>query len=216
MVYRIYFCFLLISFLCSLISFRLHYPFNLKMFALFLGLTLITEICAVFLLKFFHLHSNKGIYNTYMLIEYTFYAYFFKSILSSGRARAVSALLILLFPFLWFITTFLIFSFLTWNSYMLMLGDLFNIIMCVVYFYQIFTSETLIDLRKSAEFWICAGTFMYSCCEIPITGILNYLGNNYPSSVRSFEHILQILNMVMYSTFIYAYLCRLKTPTTRS
>jgi hypothetical protein len=215
-MYNLYFIVLSISFFCSLISFRLHYPFHLKLFSVFLGITVITEICAVFLLGLFHLKTNYPVYNSFMLVEYVLYAWYFSFIIESKKIKKIVRYFIFLMPEIWMATIFLAFGMKRWDSYMVMFGDCFLIILCVINFYELFASEKLIDLKTSPEFWISVGTFVYSCCELPITGILNFLGENYASLVSQLENVLQILNIIMYSIFTYAFLCPILTNTTKS
>lgn len=215
MYYNLYFIVLIISFLSSLICFRLDYPFHLKFFSIFLGLTLLTESCAVFWLPFFHLNTNYPIYNFYFLFAYLSYSYYFSLIITSKISKTFIRYFAIIYPLFWLTTTIFIFGLTKWNSYSSMLGDCFLVIISIVNIYELFISEEVIDFKRSPEFWISVGTFIYSCCEIPITGILNYLGNNYASIVYQIENILQVLNIIMYLIFIYAFICRKLTNTTK-
>ncbi len=199
------------AFAFSLLHFKKH-PLHLKIFSSFLGITLITEICANFLLNVFHLKSNFPVYNIFMLIEYPLLAYYFKLIISSKTTKKIINLFLCLFPIFWFLTTAYIFGLNGWNSYVIMSGDLFIICISARYLYELFTSDNLIDFKRFPEFWIAAALIFYSCCELPITGILNYLAYHN----TSLNNILQVLNIIMYATFIYAFLCRRMTNTTRS
>ena len=209
---HIYIAIVIISFLCSLVSFRLHYPFHLKLFSVFLGITALTEIIANFYIGFFHLQSNFPVYNIFMLVQYMLLAFYFRRIISSGIVKKIIDFFLFLFPVFWFITCYFIFGINGWNTYVIMLGDMFIIIVSSRYLYEIFTSNELIHFKKHAEFWIAVALIFYSCCELPITGILNYLEQDW-TLVLKLEIVLQILNIVMYSIFIYAFLCRITTTT---
>lgn len=204
------------SFICSLISFKSRYSFHLKLFSVFIGFSLLTEILARFGLKFFHLESNYLIYNVYLLIEYIVYAFYFKSIMPFNRIKKIINLFILVISIIWVVTTFVVFKLTGWNSYLVVLGDLFIICMSVLYFYKAFISENLINFQTTPEFWIAAGSFIYACCELPITGILNHLVKNYATLTIDLYDILQLLNILMYTIFIYAFLCPLMINTAKS
>jgi len=210
-----YITIVIISFLCSLLSFRLHYPFHLKLFSVFLGITVIIEICANFLLGFLKLQTNFPVYNTFMLIEYPLLAFYFRQIISAAITKKVINIFLFGFPLFWFITIFFIFGISGWNSYAIMFGDVFIIIISARYLYELFTSNELINFRSCAEFWVAVALIFYSSCELPITGILNFWVRNNPAITLQLYNVLQILNIIMYSVLIYAFLCPIKTQHTK-
>jgi hypothetical protein len=215
MLYYIYISIVAISFLSSLLSFRLDYPFHLKLFSILLGLTLFTEICAKFLLNWFQLRSNYPIYNIYILVQDCFYPIYFMYLISNSIARKVTKLFFILFPMFWIVTTFFILGINAWNSYAIMFGDIFLVYFSVVYLYELFVSEKLVKLHLSPEFWIATASVIYFSSELPLTGMLNYLAKNYPEQTLMLSKILQLLNIIMYSIFIYAYLCQVKIHTSK-
>ena len=196
-------------------SFRLRYSAPLKLFSIFLGVTVVTESCAYYLPGMMHLKTNYPIYNIFMLVEYCIYVSYFKLIIKSKKRRSLINVSFYLIPVAWFLTTFLRFGLFQWNSYMIIIGDCLVICFCVFNFYELFTAKQLRDLKSNPEFWISVGIFIYSCCELPITGLLNFLGQNFATNILYFYDILQVLNIFMYSIFIYAYLCPIKTNTTK-
>lgn len=213
MLYWTYLFVLCVSFLCSLIRFRQH-THALKIFSIFLGLTVVTETLANIAI-YYHWETNYIIYNSFMLPEYCLYALFFKSIIRNTRIKGVLSAYLLIFPLIWIATTVWL-HITTWNSYAVLIGDAATVGMCAAYLFEVLASEELIDLKTSAEFWITAGTLIYCCSEIPITGRLNYLAAHHKQVTLWLEDVLQILNILMYLTIIYAYLCRRLTNTTRS
>jgi len=215
LIYPIYLIFLGIAFICSLASIRWRNSFSIRLCSVLLGAGLLTEVLARFCVSLLHLRSNYPVYITYLLFQFILYALYFRSIYLSPKSKRVVVWLTLILPIIWAYTTFRVFGIMGWNSYFIMIGDTFTVVMCAYYFYEIFTSENLIDLRTSREFWIAGGIFIYSCCELPITGMLNYLANNYPVTME-LENVLQALNILMLLIFIYAFLCPLLTNTTKS
>jgi hypothetical protein len=203
-MYWTYLAVLSISFICSLIDFRLHTP-DLKLFSIFLGLTVVTETLANIAIKF-QWETNYIIYNSFMLPEYCLYTLFFRSIIRNARIKKVLTVFLMLFPVIWAATTWRL-KITTWNSYIVLIGDAATVVMCATYLFEVFVSDELIDLKTSAEFWITSGTLMYCCCEIPITGRLNFLAHDKQVTLV-LEDVLQGLNIVMYITIIYAYQCR--------
>jgi hypothetical protein len=203
-MYWTYLAVLAVSFICSLIDFRRH-SHALKIFCIFLGLTVLTETLANIAIKF-HWETDYVIYNSFMLPEYCLYTLFFRSIIRTPRIKKALTVFLFLCPVIWSVTTWRL-GITTWNSYMILIGDAATVGMCAWFLFEVFASEELIDLTTSAEFWITASTFMYCCCEIPITGRLNFLANDKRTTLL-LEDVLQILNILMYLTIIYAYQCR--------
>jgi hypothetical protein len=213
-IIRLYLITLNMCFGCSLISFKLHFPFHLRLFSILIGLAVATEFAVPIWLHNFHHSTNYPVYDIYMLLEYGLYAFYFKMIIQKRWMRQVIFCFIAVLPIVWVITTFFIAGFTAkWNVYMVLFGDSFAVAMCIGYFYEAFISDRLIDFKTSPEFWIAVGILFYSCCEIPVSGMLNYLEANYQPTAMVVLSALQILNILMYSIFIYAYLCPLKTNT---
>jgi hypothetical protein len=213
LLYWSYLFVLSVSFLCSLFRFRSHTP-DLKIFSAFLGLTVITETLANIAI-YYHWKTNYIVYNSFMLPEYCLYAAFFKSIIQDTRVQKALTGFMLIFPLIWIGTT-LTLHISTWNSYAILIGDAATVGMCAAYLFEVFASEDASDLKTSSEFWITAATLMYCCCEIPITGRLNYLAVHHKKVTMWLEDVLQILNILMYLTITYAFLCRRPIITMRS
>jgi len=199
----------IISFLCSLVSFRQHGPFHLKLFSIFLGITALTEIIANFFLSRLHLQSNFPVYNIFILVEYPLLAFYFGKIISSSKFKKIIQVFSIFFPVLWFVIFLFVYRLSEWNTYGVMVGDLFVILFAARYLYELFTSDILINFWKHTGFWIAVGLIFYSCCELPIMGILNFLEHDWKITLRLLT-LLQILNIIMYLVFTYAFLCQLK------
>lgn len=212
----IYILVLSVSFLCSLVSFRLHYSFHLKFFSVFLGITVLTEFCANYVLQYLH-KTNYPVYNIYILIQGIFYAIYFRLLTDQRVMKRVIKTFVFLFPAFWLITTLSEFKLTEWNSYAVMAGDLFIVCCCAAYLYRLFTSDSVVNFWRLPEFWIAAGSIVFFSCELPITGMLNFMAHNYERQALILREVLQVLNITMYSAFTYAFLCPLtKTHITKS
>ena len=207
---------LLISFDCSLVSYRLQYSHNLKFFSIFLGITVITELIASFFIYKFYPNSNYPAYNVFFLIQLFSMGYYFRLLIKSSLFRKAIIVVIPFYLAFWIYTTVIISTIDNWNSYAGMLGDLIIIILTSRYLFELFTSDELASLKKHSEFWIAIGILFFSCCELPITGILNFFVKDSTSLAGRLSGILQVLNILMYLIFIYAYLCRIKPTVKKS
>jgi hypothetical protein len=157
-----------------------------------------------------------------MLIQYPILAVYYKQILTSITVRKVLNIFLVLYPLFWLFIFLFVYNVKEWNTYGIMVGDLFITFFSARYLFELFTSERLVAFGKHTEFWIAVALIFYCCCELPITGFINYLMQDWlnnqhkplkssviASTMHNLYSILQIINIIMYSTFIYAFLCRI-------
>jgi hypothetical protein len=209
LLFYIYISIVALAFLSSLISFKLDYPIHIKIFSILLGITLINEILANFFLKSIHLKSNNPIYNVFMLIEFWIYGLYYRYIIINKIIKIIITFFLFLFPAFWVITIFYLFNGLIyWNSYLIIVGFSATVIWSLLYCYQLFTSVQLVKFRKQSEFWIALGLIIFYTCNLPYLGMYNFLATNYSALAEQLKKVLQPTDCLMYSLFIYAYLCR--------
>jgi hypothetical protein len=198
-----------LAFLASLVSFRQEYDRHLKLFSLLLGLTFLVECAAVTMMKTHH--NNVGLYNSFMLVEFWTYGYYYYMIIGKGFVKRAIRWFLWVFPAFWVVAVFLLFGWKQWNSYVVIAGSLSVIFFSAAYYYQLFTQPSLVKLSRTPEFWIATGLILFYSCNLPYIGMLNFLVNNYLLLARRLMGALDILNIIMYSIFIFAYLCRIRT-----
>jgi hypothetical protein len=205
-------CFYIISLsvvtLTGLLKFRNSLPIHLKCITLMMPYILLVEIGATF---FRNLINGKNVlpqYNIVLLIEFLVYAFFFKEIIISVWIKKMISIFMILFPVFWYISVFFIFKITEWNSYIFLVGGTFTIIWALIYCYQLLTSIENVSLGSCGEFWIALGIIIFYSCQVPFMGIYNFLIVNYPSLIMNFQIGLQVTNIIMYSLFTYAFLCK--------
>lgn len=209
MLFYIYISILSLAFLFSLVSFKLNYLIHLKVFSVLLGITLINEIIAKYFLSSLHLQSRNTVYNIFMLIEFWAFGFYYYYIIKNKALKQLIIIFLVVFPIFWCITIFYLFDGLNyWNSYLILVGFSFTVICSAAYCYQLFTSVELIDFRNQSEFWIAIGLLIFYACNLPYLGMYNFLATNYSELAQQLKKVLQTTNCLMYSLFIYAYLCR--------
>lgn len=198
-----------VAFTTSLLSFKLDYPIHLRLFSLLIGVTFIVEFSAYFIVRWFHLRTNLPLYNIFMLVEFTTYAIYYCIIIRSSIHKKIILSFVILYPLFWLISVFLIFGLSNWNSYIIITGSLFTIYTSVAYYHQLITEVELVKLRYNPEFWIATGLIVFYTCNLPYVGMLNYLIKNHLAIARQLLVLLQILVILMYSIFTYAFLCQM-------
>lgn len=193
----------------SLRSFRLDYPFHLKLFSFLLGVILITELIVWAASTVFHVSTNVHIYNIAMGIQYWLYGLYFRFILAGKITRLLVNSFLILFPLLWLFSTLFLFGLYKWNSYVAAAGSLFCVIFSIIYFYQIFARVEPVKFATNPELWIAIGIFIFYSVNLPYVAMLNFLSNTDKEFARQLLVVLQISNILMYSLFTYAYICRM-------
>lgn len=149
------------------------------------------------------------LYNIFMVIEFSVYAFFFTHILKNRIGLQLAKGFLYTFPIA---GTFLLFSLYNnlfrWASLVEIIGTLFTCLFCIVFYYEIFSEKQPVELRRSAEFWIVTGLLVFYSTTIPYTGMLNYLYQKHQVTAKDFLLALHIANVLLYSIISYAYLCR--------
>ncbi len=196
-----------IAFGCSIINFKRHF-IQFKIVSLIIGFDLLGELTGIYLYGL--IKTNLPVYNFILLIEFVGYAYFFHTIAKSDWAKKVTIWFVFLFPVFWFVTVFLIFGLLKWNSYVFITGSLLIIFLCFFYYYDLIKDSEIKELSKTPEFWIVTGLLIFYSVNLPFLGMYNYLITYHSNLAENLSIVLQILNIIMYSLFAYAYLCQSK------
>jgi len=192
----------------GLLKFHGSLPVHLKGIIKMMPYILLVEIGATFFRNLIKGQNVLPQYNIVLLIEFLVYAYFFKEIILSVWIKNIINVFMILFPVFWYISVFFIFKITEWNSYIFLVGGTFTIIWALIYCYQLLTSIENVSLNSCSEFWIALGIIIFYSCQVPFMGIYNFLIVNYPSLIMNFQIGLQVTNIIMYSLFTYAFLCK--------
>ena len=197
------------SFLISLLSFRFHYAWHLRFFSLLLGITFFVEASTMYMVKVAHVKSDLWVYNIFMAVEYTCYAYYYLLVLKTKWIRKMATIFLIVYPATGIISTFAIFKFFNWNSYEAITGSFFTILFSVIFYYELYMSSDNEALIKNSEFWIATGMIIFYALLLPFVGVFNFLGKTSKELASFFAYGLQFLGIFMYVLFSYAFLCRI-------
>jgi hypothetical protein len=89
------------------------------------------------------------------------------------------------------------------------LGALLMVAFCVFYFFELFQRPQSISLSRNPDFWICSGFLFYFSCSFPIYGMVNVI-MKMPVFIRNLNSILNVLDILLYTSFVIAFLCRIR------
>jgi Ca2+/Na+ antiporter len=202
---------LLIESICFLASISLYFqvsiPQYLKTFPFFLLMTIIVEIVGVS--GSLDRASLNFLYCFFTAFEFEYYLLIIRFSINNPKAKKIISWALTIYPLLVLINIFFIQpeKFHT-NTYSL--GCLLVVAACIYYIFEIFQSKHSVNLAKEPPFWICSGLLFFYCCTFPLIGLWNQLPGLPDIILSNLNAILQILNILLYSLFSIAFLCRIR------
>jgi hypothetical protein len=99
----------------------------------------------------------------------------------------------------------------SFNSIVIVFGTL-------VVFYEIYTDDLLIDLKRSPDFWLGMGNIIFFAGYLMAMGAYNYVANviKDPGIAKNMILISQSLNLLLYFLYTVAFLCPKRTTISSS
>lgn len=180
--------------------------FYLKLFPPYLGLSLLIEIVAIYLVQIGA--KNYILYSVFGIIEFAFFLFVLSEIIKKKSVRKIIRITLVL-NVLVSTSNILFFQTGTYTSISYSFGSLLVVVFSIYYFFELFRYPKFIRLVKEPSFWICSGILFYYCCSFPLLGLTTLLSyNTTPLLIRNAYIILSVLNCLLYTLFIIAFLCR--------
>jgi hypothetical protein len=181
----------------------------LRVFPFFLLLALITELWSFYLGQ--KNIPNIAFYNLFSVVAFVFYMYVLRYVILSARAKRVILIVMVAYAALSLSNILFIQKIDTFHTITYSLGCFILIVISIYYFYELFQVPRSIDLKREPAFWIVAGLLFFYSCTLPILGIMNYMSN---AIAINLEPIIMVLNILLYSLFTIAFLCKKKLKST--
>lgn len=200
---------IIISLLSSIIiHVRRPNPLYLKLFPLFLLVTIAVEFVAAWVLA--RTGNNVIVFNIYSIVNFCFYLFVLKEVIV--RPVMKMSIKIALFLFLgWSICNlFYIQKVDSWNSMTYSIGCLLVVALSIYYFFELFIRPAFVDLKKEPSFWIISGIMFFYACSFPFLGLANFVSRSPQVLINNLTTILTLLSILMYVLFTIAFICRLK------
>lgn len=203
-----YLIFELISLLASLsLYFQKSMPGYMKLFPVFIFVTIVVEIIGGMLMD--RGIPNVLLYNLFFTVEFVFYLFILRNFVHSRKVKKLIFYISLVYPVLALINIFFI-QVNTFESITYSLGCLLIVGVCVYYFLELFQLPHSVNLKREPAFWICSGLLFFYCCSFPLFGLNNYLLSTSGVILQNLTSILSVINILLYSLFTIAFLCRVK------
>lgn len=198
-----------VSFVISLyFSIKHPLPNKLISFSIFLLVTLGVEFTGNFLSS--KNISNLPLYNFFTAFEFVFYIYTIRQFIHRPIAKKIFIGLMVAYFIAAMVNIFFIQGINTFHSVTYAAGCLLVVFCCAYYFIETIMQPTPVTLVRMPDFWICSGLLFFYAVSFPIYGFTNFVMSLPHALLRNFNIFIQILNIILYTMFSIAFLCRFK------
>lgn len=206
----IYIVFILLAALASSLTyFQKTKPTGfLLFFPIYLFITFTVEYMAVQM-------SYKGantvtLYNVFGTIEIVFYLWMFSRIIHETTIKKVLKSFIWAYPLAVIINKTFIQKGEQYHTLTAGLGSLLIVLAAIYYFYELFQSEKSVDLVREPSFWISSGLLFFYSCSFPLFSLVSHFYSPSNKIINYLASLSSLLNILLYSSFIIAFLCRIR------
>ena len=207
----LYLCIVAISFLASLtVYFTPKSPdIYVKLFSPFLLITLLVELLGIYhpIIK----QNNLVLYNFFTVFEFCFYLWVISLIISNMKMKKIIRVTLVIYAFTAITNILFIQKMKMFHTVTYSLGCLLIVSFCIYYFLELFRLPKSVKLKNDPAFWLCSGLLFYYCCGFPLFGLINFVNALPRLIIKNFQTIVTIMNILLYSLFTIAFLCRIKT-----
>lgn len=153
--------------------------------------------------------TNVFLYNIISILEFTFYFFCYYSIYRVALAKKTMLVVLLVYFACAVINIFFIQGKNIFHTYTYMLACLLIIAASIYYFLEMFRYPQTGSITRDPGFWIISALLFYYSCVLPVFGIVNYISSISPSLNQIFGFIIKLTNILLYSLFTLAFLCKL-------
>lgn len=187
-----------------------HNNLYLTIFPFFLIIALSVELIGPFLIQIKRQQNTLLLYNIFTSVEFTFYLWVIREIIKSKSAKKIMFFILLFYPLAALINIFFFQGRYGFHSFTYALGCLLIVGCCIYYFYELFLFPHSVNLLRQPAFWICTALLFFYAFTYPIYGLSNLMMSLPKTILKNLERIVYLLNVLLYSMFSIAFLCRIK------
>lgn len=212
--YYIYLIPILFGIMVSLRAFSQKWPTPYRILSILLLVTLLIELCAIFWMwdwwyrvDWWHYKDNNTwIYNAGLLIRLVLFLWLYHSILTSVKVRRlvrqIGGLALLLL-----VGIYILRPLQPATAYFLVFNPVL-ILLAVLYFRQLLQDDKVIRLQSDPFVWVSVGVFFYHAATLPFYIIINSYVHHDLTQALSAMHYNDVFNILMYTLFLIAFLCK--------
>lgn len=203
------FIFLIVCSIASITAFfQKPSPFYLRLFPFYFLVTLLVQQIGIYLSQ--HSIHNAILYSTYAMLEFPFYFFVLWCIIQKNQVKKAILIILILYSLTEGLNLIFFKQGGTFHTVNYGIGCSLIVIFCIVYFVELFQLPKALDLKREPAFWICTAIFFSYVCTFPFWGLVGFLSAAPPFILKKLETILLIINILSYSLFTIAFLCRIR------
>ena len=173
----------------------------------YLAIVCITELLGLFYVNAFH-KSNAWIYNIFIIFEATYISY---GLYVALKPLTVMAFAICSFPLAIFSTTYVyeIFNhnFLKFQTLTITIASVLFVFITLIYFYLLIKQKDPINLEIHAQFWWITAVLFYYFGSTIYNLFIHFVYQHFLKSYHILSYIMLGLNALLYSIWIYSFIC---------
>lgn len=153
---------------------------------------------------------NAILYNTFSVFEFMFYFFILRELIRSARVKTIILFVLIIYPLVAFFNIFYYRMDSNFHSMTYAIGCAFIVILCIIYFVELFQLPKSTNLKNEPAFWICTAILFSYVCTFPYWGLVNFVTTAPAILINNLKTILMIVNILSYSLFIIAFLCSIR------
>jgi len=202
----IFIYFELAAFIVSVLTWQYLKGTAFRLFPLFLLFIVVVELTGRYMARVVH-QNNSWLFNISTTVEFIFYAYIFSLTLRDPAFKKLALRFMVIYPILVLLNLLFIQGFIQFHSYTVALGNMYMIVLCCLFFYELLLHPLEGELRKVPMFWISTGILFFHLGDLSFDLLFNLLKNE-ATGKEFFTSINNNLILILYSCFIIAFLCQ--------
>jgi hypothetical protein len=183
----------------------------------FLGLTTLAEFTGY--LVYFQLHqkNNYWVFNAFLPAEVFFLSWLFYKILSPYcNCKPWISAGLTIFTIL-YVYESMQSGFLGMSMNAKNFASVYLILLCLSYYYFLLRSDEYIQLKSHAPFWIVTGCFFFYFGSVTCDFFFDYLLSINKGTIKPVRYIIFIvLNIILYGSWSYSFLCKYRQTISSS
>lgn len=188
--------------------FRKTIPGFLKVFPVYLLTTFIIEYIGGW-------RSDEGkttvtLYNVFTTIEFVFYFWMLRYMIRSSFIKKVLLHSLWVYPMLVILNKLFLQKGLQFHTITFSIGGFLIVMGAISYFFELFQSNKPVNLIREPPFWICSGLLFFYACTFPLYALINFFQDPSNIIIKNIAFVFAIVNILLYSSFIIASLCRIR------
>lgn len=149
---------------------------------------------------------NYPIYNFYILLSFSYYIFLLKLLFVKLKNKKIASILLFIFVCTYFVNLIFIAKNLTTTlTGVFAIGVIIVLFLSCLYLLEIFSSENILNFKKSIYFWFILGVLAFHVPFLPYMLANHFLLIETNNSI--FSSVLLILNLFMHSCFLIGFIC---------